>query len=134
MAALTADRNTPMKGTPDYVVKVPVAASTKIYAGALVAVNASGLAVPAADSVGFTVMGRAEAQADNSAGAASAIDVEVAAGIFKYGAGAIVQANLGANATCSDDQTVTTAAATTNDIVAGKIVQVDSDGVWIKVG
>jgi len=31
----------------------------------------------------------------------------------------------------ADDQTVTTAASATNDVVAGVIVDVDSDGVWV---
>lgn len=129
MAALTADRNTPSKATFRRV-KLKVKGATKIYAGALVAV-VGGYAVPAGDTVGHTVIGRAEDTVDNSAGADGAKEIEVSTGVFKYATATIAQANVGADATVVDDQTLGLAAGTTNDIVAGRIEEIDSDGVWI---
>lgn len=66
MPALTADRNTPKKD--GIIVEMPVAASTKIYAGSLVCANASGYVIPAADTAGLTFLGVALNAVDNSAG------------------------------------------------------------------
>lgn len=54
-----------------------VAAATKIYAGALVALNSSGYAIPATDAVGNTFAGVARSRVDNSAGSAGDLAVEV---------------------------------------------------------
>ena len=63
MAALTADRDT-RERVPQ--LRTPVAAA-KIHAGALVALNSDGKAVPAADTAGLIVIGVA-ANASTSSG------------------------------------------------------------------
>lgn len=132
MAALAQDRDTPMKGEKGHVITLPVAASTKIYAGAMVAL-ASGYAVPAGDTSGHIVMGRAEEQIDNSSGSNGDKSIDVCIdGVFKWNVSSLAQAQVGGNATVVDDNTVGKAADTTNDIVAGKIVQLDSDGAWVR--
>ena len=68
MTALTADRNTPRR--VNEVFEAPVAAAVKIFAGALVALDASGDAIPGAVSTTITGFGRAEETVDNTAGAA----------------------------------------------------------------
>jgi hypothetical protein len=133
MSALAADRDTPHKYKERKQV-LYMTADTKIYAGALVA-TASGLAVPASDTAALTVVGRAEEQVDNTGGAASAKTIAVARGCFRFDNGAsITSAHVGTNATVVDDHTVGLAAGTTNDIVAGRIEEVDSLGVWVAVG
>src|SRR5688500_6890980 len=101
MAAVTRDRDTLHKLIRD-TQAYQVAAATKIFAGAMVAINASGLAVPAADAANLKVRGVALEQADNSAGAASAIVVKVGFGVFKLanagGGDAVAQAHVGFNA------------------------------------
>lgn len=136
MAALTADRITKSKG----LVKrqaYPVAAGAKIFAGSMVCINTSGYAVPAADTANFSpVRGIATAQADNTSGANGAIDVVVEYGCSFLLActGAITQADLGAIAMVADDQTVSDAAAMTNDIRAGRIAEiVSASAVWVYV-
>jgi hypothetical protein len=58
--------------------------------------------------------------------------VNVARGVFRWAnGGSFTAANLGDLAFVSDDQTVTTAASATYDVIAGVIVDVDSDGVWV---
>lgn len=134
MAALTRDRDTPHKYKERKQGPVPLAASTKIYAGGLVA-TLNGYAVPAGDTASHIVIGRAEEQVDNSSGAAGAKSMAVSRGVFRFNnAGTITQANVGANATVVDDNTVGLAAGTTNDIVAGRIEEVDDLGVWVAVG
>lgn len=130
MAALTNDRNTPRRDGD--VFEVPVAAATLIYAGAMVARDADGNAVAAADTAGLVVIGRAEVRADNSAGADGAISVTVRRGVFAWSHSGLTRADLGKVLYATDDQTVAT--TSTNKAPAGILVDVDSDGAWVKVG
>ena len=132
--ALSADRNTPMKDGE--LVNVPVATTVKIYAGALVALNASGYATPGAVATTLTYLGRAEEQVDNTGGADGAKTVNVRRKkAFKWknhGADAIVQADLGKTCYIFDDETVAKTDGTATRSAAGKVVGLDSDGVWVE--
>jgi len=132
--ALTADRDTPERDGVDF--SFPVAAATKIYAGALVALNAAGDAVPGATATTLTAVGRADEQVDNT-GAAGDKVVAVRKGVFRFGnsaAGdAITKAEIGADAYIVDDETVAGTDGTGTRSVAGKIVDVDADGVWVEI-
>lgn len=134
MAALTADRNTQMKDGE--LVSLPVAASVKIFAGALVAANATGFVTPGAASTTLNYIGRAEEQADNSAGADGAISVLVRRKhLFKFAnlAGDLVtQAELGKFCYIADDQSVAKTSATGTRSPAGMVRSVDADGVWVE--
>lgn len=131
MTALAADRNTPQRDG-DFL-NDPVAANAKIYAGSLVVLNATGYAAPGTLAAGLIARGRADEQVDNTGGADGAVNVDVRAGVFSFAnAGDITRAHIGDDAYIDDDQTVT--AVTTGRSVAGRIVDVDSDGVWVKVG
>jgi len=131
--ALTNDRNTPLKDGE--LVSVP-AAAVKIYAGSLVAINAAGFATPGAVATTLKYFGRAEQQVDNSAGAAGDKSVLVrrkkAFKWLNHGADAIVQADLGATCYIVDDQTVAKTNGINTRSAAGKVIQVDSDGVWVE--
>ncbi|MEI6036157.1 MAG: hypothetical protein WCS65_17975 [Verrucomicrobiae bacterium] len=129
--AATSEINTPSR--PGSTITVPVAAATNIFAGTLVALDAAGRAVPAADTAGLRVIGRAEASADNSLGAADAITVDLAPGVFRFAnsAGDAVDANdIGKDAFVEDDMTVCETGAT-HKVKAGRVVGVDSLGVWV---
>ncbi len=133
MSAATAPFNAP-ELTRGYL-NVPLAATTKIYLGTLVALNAAGNAVPASDTAALRVIGRAEETIDNSAGAAADRSITVKPGIFQYqndGTNAITKAHVGKPAYVVDDNTV--ANTSTNKIVAGIVVRVDSEGVFLNVG
>lgn len=114
----------------------PVAATTKIPVGVMVAINTSGLAVNGAATSSLVTVGVSEADADNTAGADAAIRVKVRRGCFKFGnspsADQITLANVNANCYVVDNQTV----AKTNNSgarpVAGVIRDVDTDGVWVE--
>jgi len=134
MAALTQDRNTPQRDGS--IINIGVAAGKKIYAGALVALDANGYATPGATATGLKGLGRAEAQVDNSGGSNGAVTVDVRKGIFRYnnssGADQITTADIGNDCYIVDDQTVAKTDGTGTRSVAGKVFDVDSDGVWVK--
>jgi len=135
--ALTADRNTPRLGDDIHAYDHPVKGSTLIYAGALVCLNSSGLLVPGAISTTLRAVGRARKRYDNSAGADSAIIAAVDSGVFRYNNSSagdlIAQADVGADCYVIDDQTVAKTSNGSTRSIAGKIVAVDSLGVWVHV-
>lgn len=130
MAALAQDRSTPRR--TGRFVSLPVAAATIIYAGAMVARDAAGNAVPASDTAGLVVLGRAEAQIDNQLGAAGDLAILVRGGVYAYAHSGLTPAAIGKPAFVSDDQTV--AASSTNAVLAGYLVDVDDSGAWVALG
>ncbi len=135
MAALSADRDTPRKYLERRVV-LPMAASTKIYAGAIVSVNSSGYAIPAADTASTRVIGRACSQVDNSSGSNGDLKIEVDKGVFGLinGTTPVTIASLGTSVYVQDDNAVTTVGAATNDIVMGTLDEIDADGIcWVAI-
>ena len=110
-----------------YYVDIPIAASTKLYQGAMIALNSSGYAVTATDTAGQRVIGRCEATVDNSSGSAGDKHVRVKRGTFAYansGTNAITQAYVGKFAYVEDDHTVATTA--TNKTKAGRVVKIET--------
>lgn len=135
MPALNADRVTPWRAGEDF--EFPVAASTLIYAGALVCINASNLATKGAVSTTLKCVGVAQARCDNSAGAASSKRVKVRRGCFQFAnsaAGdAIALADVGSDCFIVDDQTVAKTNGSNTRSVAGKVRAVDAAGVWVEI-
>lgn len=134
MAALTADKRRVKQGAGDKF-PVPVAASTTIHGGAMVCFDASGNAVPAADTAGLDFAGIACARADNASGSAGDIEVEVERGqLEKIATAVVVAGDKGLDAVVADDQTVTDSAAGTNDVRVGKIEKFETGFAWVRVG
>lgn len=133
MSALTQDRAT-VQMNPNAIIpsklNFPVAASVKIYNGAIVVLDSSGNAKPGVAGTGLTCVGRALQQADNSSGLAGAIKVDVEQGVFWYansgGGDAIAAANVGQLCYVVDDQTVALTKGGEARSIAGTIVAVDS--------
>lgn len=136
MAAATADRNTTERAGDLF--SDPVKAATKIFAGTIVCLDAAGNAQPGATALGLIVRGRAEEQVDNSAGIAGALSVTSKRGVFPFGNSAagdlIARADIGDDCYIVDDQTVAKTSAANTRSVAGKIVDVDAAGVWVRLG
>ncbi|MBF0520576.1 MAG: hypothetical protein HQK92_12745 [Nitrospirae bacterium] len=134
MSALTADRNTMSRSGE--MLKLDVAAGKVIYMGALVAVDASGNATPGATATTIRGVGRAESYADNSGGAAGDKVVSISKGVFAYGNSAssdeITRADIGKDCYIVDDQTVAKTDGTGTRSIAGKVFDVNSNGVWVK--
>lgn len=132
MAALTALRNTQRRmdvQRSPYSLKVK--ASTKIFQGALVVLNA-GFAVGGTTATGLVAAGRARKTVDNSAGADGDLLVEVEPGIFNWnnaGGDLVVAADVGQLCYITDDNTVNHTA--TGKSVAGRVLAIDTDGVWV---
>lgn len=115
----------------------PVAAATKVEAGNIGAVNASGYLVHASDTAGLTVVGVIQETVDNSTGANGDLSANVMRGkSFHFdndGTNALDQADVGGDCYVSDSETVQTDAAI-NDIVAGKLMSIEADGVYVYIG
>lgn len=133
MAALTAGRNTHRRDGD--ILSLPVAAAVKIFEGSLVARDGSGDARPGRTATTDKGVGRAEALADNTSGAAGAITVQIRKGIFKFANSAagdlIANVDIGNDCFIVDDQTVAKTNGTSTRSVAGKVFAVDTDGVWV---
>jgi hypothetical protein len=132
--ALNADRNTQARAGEFLV--LPVAANAKIYAGALVVVNASGYAAPGSTATGLKAAGRAEEQIDNTGGANGAKNVTVRRGVFKFknaAADPVGTAHVLGDCYIVDDETVAATDGTGTRSKAGKVLAVDADGVWVEI-
>lgn len=146
MTALSADRVHGQRGDGTFPARknLLLAASTLIYAGALVAVNSSGYAINAVGSdPNAYVMGVAREQVDNSSGSAGAKSVEIEAGVFTFdnssSTDAVTIADIGRRVHVVDNATVarTHGTGVTGKLrpVAGIVHDVLSDGrVQVQVG
>ncbi|KJR98784.1 MAG: hypothetical protein VR65_19990 [Desulfobulbaceae bacterium BRH_c16a] len=129
-----ADRMTERK--TGLLLSLLVAASTAVEGGKMVGVNSSGYTVEAADAASIRVFGVSDQNVDNSAGADGAKRVQVySGGMFKLknsASNAVDQADAGQLCFVEDDETVADAPGT-KGIVAGRVVEVVSDGVWVQI-
>lgn len=128
---ITAPIDTPVRSGE--TINLPVAASTSLFTGGLGARNAAGDIVAAANTDGLEVLGRIEQDVDNSAGAAGDLSVNIRKGVFRYAnsaGNALSKAHVGKRCYVEDDETVAVAVVG-NNVVAGEVVAVDADGVWI---
>lgn len=136
MAALTQDRDT--KRLEGGIYEAGVAAATKVYGGSLVCINAAGYLVPGTTATTLKAAGRCEKQVDNTLGAAGAKSGKYRPGTYRFANSAaadlITIADIGSDCFIVDDQTVAKTNGTNTRSVAGKVVQVDAVGVWVKVG
>ncbi len=136
MTALAKNRDTKEK-IGDLRVD-PVAASAEIFAGALVCLDASGNAVPGSTATNLKARGRAEEYVDNTSGIAGAKTVKTKRGIFRFensaGGDEITAADIEKVCYIVDDQTVAKTDGSGTRSIAGKIVSVETAGVWVEVG
>lgn len=142
MTALSAERST-NKYCPDPMptsLVVNVAASTKIYKGALVGIDINGRAVAGTSVAASRILGRAFETVDNSSGAADAKTIKVETGVFYFAnsssTDAITSAHIGRDCYVVDDQTVALTPGNGAYRRAGMVVNVDSSmgGVAVLLG
>lgn len=136
MAAATADRKTARRD-PKGVERLGVAASTTIYGGTLVAKNASGYAVPASASKLLTVVGVSKEKAVGTTNGAVLCEAVKCVAVFGNSSStdAITIADIGRHVYVVDDQTVGRTPGTDfQRPLAGRVVDVTTDGVWVSVG
>jgi hypothetical protein len=141
MTALATDTQRQFGHHTVQVRPLPVAADTVIWVGSLTATNASGLAVPAADTAGLIVHGICRTGCDNRGGAAGTLgsdpDSMTAAQFVRVDCqgewelvvtGAVPKP--GQLAFAVDDNTVS-AAATTNNIPVGRFSRPAGPSTWM---
>ena len=134
MTALTADRNTPRRLDRE-IEAHPVKGGARIFAGALVMLDADGWAIAGAAGVGLVAVGRADeavaATANGNAG------VRTRRGVLRFansgGADAITRAEIGDPAYVVDDQTLAKTNGSGTRSAAGIIRDVDAQGVWVEI-
>ena len=139
MAALAAARLTRERLQPKGR-RYAVAAATTIYEGAIVALKTTSghtYAQGAATATGLTVVGVATGTADNGAGAAGAISVDVSTGVFLLdndGADPVTLADVGNVVYATDDHTVARTSASSTKSAAGTLWDIDAatGGAWVK--
>ena len=102
--ALTKDRMTPVRDGE--VMPFAVAAGAQIFQGALVATNAAGFLVAGSAATGLTYIGRADEHVDQSL--------------------------VGKTCYILDDETVAATDATGTRSAAGKVLAVETAGVWVE--
>lgn len=134
MVALTAPRNTP--AALGDVRSAPLPANGKIWQGSIVQLTAAGFAASATATAANVTIGRADETVDNAGGANGAKRIKVRRGVFRFANSAaadlIALTEVGKDCYVVDDQTV----AKTNNAgarpVAGKVFDVDAQGVWVE--
>lgn len=134
MAALTKGRNTP-QAIGD-IRSGSVAASTQIFQGALVMINAAGFIVEGQVATGLIGVGRAEEHIDNSAGSNGDVVADYRPGTFRFdnsaGGDEITDADRGKPCYAVDDQTVAKTDGSAARSPAGTVDHVDANGgVWV---
>ena len=134
MTALASDRNTLAKDGRTR--SLLVGAGKVIWAGSLVVLNATGYAEPGSTALGKIAVGRAEQWIDNSAGADGAVSLRVSRGVFAFAnsaaADAIGRTEIGKTVYVVDDQTVAKTDGGGTRSAAGRVFDVDADGVWVE--
>lgn len=133
--SLTQDRNTAERAGS--LLAAGVAAAVKCYAGGIAVLDAAGNIKPGVTATGLICVGRFEELADNSAGLADAITAVAKRGTFRFanlGADAVTVAEIGDVCYIYDDETVAKTSGGATRSVAGIVEDVDSIGVWVRMG
>lgn len=136
MANLTAPRDTHEIASGATSIVLPVKATTTIYQGSIVAIDADGYAIPGKKAAGLKAAGRAEETVENT-GKDGEATVRVTRGVFVFDnssttANKVGIADMLGLCYMEDDHTVTKAA--TGASVAGLVVRVDDEGVAVEMG
>ncbi|MEY2689726.1 MAG: hypothetical protein RL375_3925 [Pseudomonadota bacterium] len=135
MTAATKDRDT--REVTGRFRSGPMAASTKVYAGTIAVVDASGNVTKGSTATTLKAIGVFDQPYDNTGGAAGAITAEAKRGIFgpfaNSSAGdAIAAADVGSTCYIVDDQTVAKTNGSSTRSAAGVVHAVDTEGVWVR--
>ncbi len=135
MGALTADRNTAER-TGD-LISAGVTAAKECLAGGIAVLRLENIK-PGVTGTGLICVGRFEEYVDNAAGLAGAVNATAKRGVFRFANSAaadeIAAAQIGDTCYIVDDQTVAKTDGTGTRSVAGIVADVDSAGVWVRMG
>lgn len=129
MSALTAGRNAPSLAGQSGVDTFPIVNDEVMYAGGIVAIDSTGEASMASDTLGLRVLGICPLTQDN---ADDGLYTAAQKGVYRVGNSStapVTDALVGKPCYVEDDQTV--AANSTNLVAAGLVFAVTADGVWV---
>jgi hypothetical protein len=134
--ALSANKPvTEMASTDRKRFELPLAADAVVFAGsAVVFIDGYGYVKAAVSGANLRSVGIAEHAADNTGGAAGDVKVWVQNGIFKFknaGSNTLTGAHQGS--LCYFDSDDTVSSNSSSQSVAGRVVRVDSDGVFVHI-
>lgn len=134
MTVLTADRNTPERSGSEFT--LPLSNDAVVFAGGMVQVDSSENVSAAGVAGGRRAVGVARESMDNTGGINGDLSVRVRRGVFRFAndAASIALGDIGKECFVVDDQTVNLNDNVGARIVAGRIVDVDDQGVWVDVG
>ena len=122
------DRHTPYRDGQLFA--VPVAAATELF-------ESDGLAVPGGPPPANTTLGICDGWVDNSAGSAGDASVLVRRGkawfLANSTADAVTLAQIGKDCYVVDSQTVAKTSDTNARPIAGKVLGLENDGVWVLI-
>ncbi|HFP7877141.1 TPA: hypothetical protein ACPZFO_002183 [Yersinia enterocolitica] len=129
------DRNTPWRDGE--LSPVPIAQKTEIFGGHIIGANAAGFAVMASAVATQVTLGVSDGYVDNLAGANGDADALVRRGkawcFANFAGDAVTQSDIGKDCYVADSQTVAKSDGEDARPVAGKVIIVDSDGVWVLI-
>lgn len=115
-----------------------VKSATHIYLGTMIALTLAGYLAPASADPSVRVVGYAEAEADNSAGAAGDLTLIPCRGAIllqnSATTDALTDADVGRRCYVVDDRTVARTSSNGLRPVAGRVVAVTTAGVFVEVG
>lgn len=110
-------------------------AAVKVLQGTIACLNAAGYAVGGSTATTLIADGRFEETVDNSAGAAGDLKVTVKKGTFRFANSAagdlITRTEIGKTVYIVDNQTVAKTDGGGTRSAAGKVFDVDAQGVWV---
>jgi len=138
MANLTAERSRNVRGLNTLIIGKAVAnTGLTCFVGSLLAYNATGLLVLAADTAGLRIAGVSR-QSVSSAAAGTVLEFEFGHQEFVLQvSGTWTGAALGMDGVMVDDSGVTTATIATNDVRVGRVVELQTingaAGAWIEI-
>ena len=103
-----------------------------LYVGEMISQDATPEALASTDTASTTVLGVGTHYVDNSADGETVIDISTAIHLMDNSSGnPVAKTDIGTVCYVEDACTVAVAAGPTNDIVAGVVVEVTSDGVYV---
>ncbi|MHA1572375.1 MAG: hypothetical protein ACTSX8_00115 [Alphaproteobacteria bacterium] len=137
MTALAIDTDVPEKASSfSMISEYGAAAAAVCYQGALMVVDANGNFAPGTAVTGLVAAGRCGEFVDNTGGAAGDLNVRVKSGIFRFandGADPIPATQVGEDCFILDDATVSATNGGATQSTAGRVYEVDADGVWVAI-
>jgi hypothetical protein len=135
--ALSADRKIIRKNTGPHSSSGPVAATTTLYLGALIALSTTGYLVPASTTSGLRVVGMSTRKVDNATGADGDLEAQWETGVFCFkndGTYPVSQADVGRPCWVKDDETVQDERGG-SAVMAGIVMAYESSSkIWVLVG